>query len=73
MLHYNVWAHLRHGSVGARHGRQDALHDHRHVSAATTLNIYTHSEAECERKLAEMIVEEKSKIAAERERLRAGA
>ena len=36
-------------------------------------NIYAHSEAECEAKLAEMIAEEKAKIAAERERLRAGA
>ena len=36
-------------------------------------NIYARSEAECEAKLAEMIVEEKAKIAAERERLRAGA
>ena len=36
-------------------------------------NIYAHSEEECEAKLAEMIVEEKAKIAAERERLRASA
>ena len=36
-------------------------------------NIYAHSEAECEARLAEMIAEEKAKIAAERERLRAGA
>lgn len=35
------------------------------------LNIYAHSEEECEKLLAEMIIEEKAKIAAERERLRA--
>ena len=35
-------------------------------------NIYAHSEAECEAKLAAMIVEEKAKIAAERERMRSG-
>ena len=33
-------------------------------------NIYAHSEAECEAKLAAMIAEEKAKIAAERERMR---
>ena len=36
-------------------------------------NIYAHSEEECEAKLAEMIAEEKVKIAAERERMRTGA
>jgi hypothetical protein len=35
-------------------------------------NIYTHSEEECEKLLAEMIVEMKTEIAAERERLKAG-
>lgn len=36
-------------------------------------NIYAHSAEECERLLAEMIVETKAKIAAERERLKASA
>ena len=36
-------------------------------------NIYAHSEEECEAKLAAMIVEEKAKIAAERERIRTEA
>ena len=36
-------------------------------------NIYAHSEEECEKRLAEMIVEEKAKLAAEKERLRTGA
>ena len=36
-------------------------------------NIYAHSEEECERLLAEMIVEEKAKLVAEKERLRTGA
>ena len=36
-------------------------------------NIYAHSEEECERLLAEMIVETKAEIAAERERLKASA
>ena len=36
-------------------------------------NIYAHSEEDCEEKLAAMIVEEKAKIAAERERIKAGA
>ncbi|MBO4915088.1 MAG: site-specific integrase [Oscillospiraceae bacterium] len=36
-------------------------------------NIYAHSEAECEAELAAMIAEEKVKIAAERERMRAEA
>ena len=36
-------------------------------------NIYAHSEKECERFLAEMIIKEKAKIAAEKERLRASA
>ena len=35
-------------------------------------NIYAHSEEECEKLLAEMIVEMKTEIAAERERLKAG-
>lgn len=33
-------------------------------------NIYAHSEAECERLLAEMIAEEKAEIATEKERLK---
>lgn len=36
-------------------------------------NIYAHSEEECEKLLAVMITEEKSKIAAEQERLRASS
>ena len=35
-------------------------------------NVYAHSEEECEKLLAEMIVEMKTEIAAERERLKAG-
>ena len=35
-------------------------------------NIYTHSEEECEKLLAEMIAETKTEIDAERERLKAG-
>jgi hypothetical protein len=35
-------------------------------------NIYAHSEEECEKLLADMIVEMKTEIAAERERLKAG-
>ena len=41
-----------------------------HVSSSTTLNIYAHSEEECEKLLADMIVETKTEIAAERERMR---
>ena len=33
-------------------------------------NIYAHTEAECEQLLAEIIAEEKAKIAAEKERLK---
>ena len=40
-----------------------------HVSG-TTLNICAHSEEECEKLLAEMIVEMKTEIAAEKERIK---
>ena len=36
-------------------------------------NIYAHREEECEKLLAEMIVEEKAKIASEKERLKTSA
>ena len=36
-------------------------------------NVYAHSEAECEKLLAEMITEMKAEIAAEKERLKAAS
>ena len=43
-----------------------------HVSSSTTLNVYAHSEEECEQLLAELIAGMKAEIRMEKERLKAG-